>query len=81
MFMFNPFRYVSWCYSNGPYPFNGTNGATTDTNSSTNPIGNIFFNGADLFQQQSYMKAQVQLGLTEFAFVGYAPLSLTQTIA
>ena len=44
----------------GLYLFNGTNGATTDTNSSTNPIGNIIFLTVQLFQQQKHTKAQVQ---------------------
>lgn len=57
----------------GLYLFNGTNGATTDTNSSTNPIGNItFFNGAVISTAKAY-EGSGSVRLTGGAFIGYGP--------
>lgn len=57
----------------GLYLFNGTNGATTDTNSSTNPIGNItFFNDAVISTAKAY-EGSGSVRLTGGAFIGYVP--------
>ena len=54
MFMLNPFLFGTsvGAIPTGLYLFNGTDGATTDTNSSNNPIGNITFLMMQLYQQQ-----------------------------
>ena len=75
MFMLNPFLFGTsvGAIPTGLYLFNGTNGATTDTNSSTNPIGNIyFFNGAAISTTKAY-EGSGSVRLTGFAFVAYDP--------
>lgn len=59
----------------GIYLFNGANGATTDTNSSTNPIGSItFFNGAVISTANAYEgTASLRLNSGTGGFVGYSP--------
>jgi len=57
----------------GIYLFNGANGATTDTNSATNPIGSIaFFNDAAISTANAY-EGSGSVRLTDGAFVGYTP--------
>lgn len=75
MFMLNPFLFGTsvGAIPTGLYLFNGTNGATTDTNSSTNPIGNItFFNGAVISTTKAY-EGSGSVRLTGGAFIGYSP--------
>jgi len=75
MFMLNPFLFGTsvGAIPTGLYLFNGTDGATTDTNSSTNPIGSItFFNGAAISTAKSY-EGSGSVRLTGGAFVGYDP--------
>ena len=75
MFMLNPFLFGTsvGAIPTGLYLFNGTNGATTDTNSSTNPIGNIvFFNGAAISTTKAY-EGSGSVRLTGFTFFGYDP--------
>ena len=75
MFMLNPFLFGTsvGAIPTGLYLFNGTDGATTDTNSSTNPIGIIaFFNGAAISTTKAY-EGSGSVRLTGFAFVGYDP--------
>lgn len=75
MFMLNPFLFGTsvGTIPTGLYLFNGTDGATTDTNSSTNPIGNItFFNGAAISTTKAY-EGSGSVRLTGGAFVGYTP--------
>ena len=75
MFMLNPFLFGTsvGAIPTGLYLFNGTDGATTDTNSSTNPIGIItFFNDAVISTAKAY-EGSGSVRLTGFAFVGYTP--------
>ena len=75
MFMLNPFLFGTsvGAIPTGLYLFNGTDGATTDTNSSTNPIGNItFFNDAVISTAKAY-EGSGSVRLTGGAFVGYYP--------
>ena len=75
MFMLNPFLFGTsvGAIPTGLYLFNGTDGATTDTNSSTNPIGSIaFFNGAVISTTKAY-EGSGSVRLTGGAFVGYDP--------
>lgn len=75
MFMLNPFFFGAsvGAIPTGLYLFNGTDGATTDTNSSTNPIGYIiFFNGAAISTTKAY-EGSGSVRLTGGAFVGYTP--------
>lgn len=59
----------------GIYLFNGANGATTDTNSATNPIGSItFFNDAVISTANAYEgTASLRLNSGTSGFVGYSP--------
>lgn len=75
MFMLNPFLFGTsvGAIPTGLYLFNGTDGATTDTNSSTNPIGSItFFNGAAISTAKSY-EGSGSVRVAGFDFVGYTP--------
>lgn len=75
MFMLNPFLFGTsvGAIPTGLYLFNGTDGATTDTNSSTNPIGNItFFNGAVISTTKAY-EGSGSVRLTGGAYIGYSP--------
>lgn len=61
----------------GIYLFNGTNGATTDTNSAIVPRGSIqFFNGAAISTANAYEgTASLRLNSGTNGFVGYTPAS------